>query len=231
MSTKAQSKTEQSNQKFAVGMSFKKLFFIFLIGSIFGAIYEDILVFCKTWLETGQGVWMLHRGVIYGPFNVVYGFGAVIMIFLFARDKFKKWEVFLLSALLGGVFEYVISFLQELFTGTRSWDYSGQLLNLNGRTTIPFMLFWGLLGLVVVKYVYPFLSKWIERIPPHIGNTVFIVLLIFMILNIAISWTAVIRQSLRQHNVAPFTPIGEFYDYYYTDQFLQKYYPNMVRIK
>lgn len=66
-------------EKFAEGLCFKKLFFIFLIGSVIGTVYEDVLIFVRTWMETGTGVWMLHRGVIYGPFNVIYGFGAVVM--------------------------------------------------------------------------------------------------------------------------------------------------------
>ena len=48
-----------------------KLFFIFLIASVIGTIYEDLLIFVRTFLETGVGVWMMHRGVIYGPFNVI----------------------------------------------------------------------------------------------------------------------------------------------------------------
>ena len=34
--------------KFAGGLSFKKLFFIFLIGSVLGTIYEDILILSAT---------------------------------------------------------------------------------------------------------------------------------------------------------------------------------------
>lgn len=224
--TKTQMKSKKAVQvptKFAEGLSFKKLFFIFLIGSVIGAIYEDILIYVS------KGVWMLHRGVIYGPFNVIYGFGAVVMIWVLAREKYKWWEVFLYGALLGGVVEYLVGFLQEFFTHTTSWDYSNHFLNINGRTTIPIMLIWGLMGLVLVKVLYPPISRLIESIPVKVGNVIFWVLLVFMIFDMLISWTALLRQTLRHNDVPPFTPVGRFYDDYYNDQFLEKYYPNMVR--
>lgn len=221
--------TIKDDEPFAKGLCFKKLFFIFLVGSVLGTIYEDVLIYVQTYLNTGTGVWMLHRGVIYGPFNVIYGFGAAIMCWILLRRKYNNYQIFGLSALLGGVVEYLLSFLQEVFTGTTSWDYSNQWLNLNGRTTIPIMLVWGLMGLVLVKIIYPFLSDLIEKIPTRIGTPLFWVLLVFMIFNCLISWTAIIRQNLRHQGVEPFTPIGEFYDDYYSDEFLIKYFPNMVR--
>lgn len=221
--------TVKDDEPFAKGLCFQKLFFIFLVGSVLGTIYEDILIYVQTYLNTGTGVWMLHRGVIYGPFNVIYGFGAAIMCWVLLRRKYNNYQIFGLSALLGGAVEYLLSFLQEVFTGTTSWDYSNQLFNLNGRTTIPIMLIWGLMGLVLVKIIYPFLSDLIEKIPTRIGTPLFWVLLVFMIFNCLISWTAIIRQNLRHQGIEPFTPIGEFYDEHYSDEFLIKYFPNMVR--
>lgn len=220
---------KKRDEKFAEGLCFKKLFFVFLIGSVLGAIYEDVLIYVRTLIETGEGVFMLHRGVIYGPFNVVYGFGAAVMIYLLLRKKYDNWQIFFYAALLGGMVEYLISFLQEFFTHTRSWDYSNLLLNINGRTTIPIMVVWGLMGLLLVKVVYPWISKWIERIPVRIGNTIYIMLIVFMALDMLISWTAIIRQTLRHNNIPALTPLGRFYDDCYDDEYLEKYFPNMKR--
>lgn len=129
--------------KFAEGLCLKKLFFVFLIGSVIGSLYEEILFLVQHLMATGELAWSLRRGVIWGPFNVIYGFGAVIMVYLLLRKPYKNWQIFIYAALLGGVVEYLISFLQEFFTHTMSWDYSGLWLNINGRTTIPFMLVWG----------------------------------------------------------------------------------------
>lgn len=211
------------NKKFAEGLCFQKLFFIFMFGSVFGTIYEDILIYLQ------QGIWMVHRGVIYGPFNVIYGFGAALMCWVLLRKKYNNWQIFGLSALLGGAVEYLLSLGQEIFTGTTSWDYSNQFLNFAGRTSVPIMLVWGVMGIVLVKVFYPVLSGLIERIPQNVGEPLFWVLLVFMIINCLVSWTAIIRQNLRHHDVPPLTPIGQFYDEYYNDTFLEKYFPNMMR--
>lgn len=99
------------NHPFAEGLSFKKLFFIFLVGSILGTIYEDLLIYGQTYLETGTGVWMTHRGVIWGPFNVIYGFGAALMCWVLLRKKLENWQIFVYSAFLGGAVEYGLSFM------------------------------------------------------------------------------------------------------------------------
>ncbi len=212
---------------FAGGLCFRKLFFIFLIGSVIGALYEELLNLVQVYYASGTLEWSLRRGVIYGPFNVIYGFGAVIMVWLLARKQYSGWQVFLFSALLGGFFEYAVSFLQETFIHTVSWDYSQEFLNINGRTTIPFMLVWGVMGYILIRKIYPVTSKVIESIPTERGETIFRILLVFMILDMLVSWTALLRQTLRHNQVPPLTPIDEFYDYYYNDERLRHYFPNM----
>ncbi len=219
---------DHKGPKFAEGMNFRKLFFIFLIGSVIGAIYEDVLIFVRTWMNTGTGVWMLHRGVIYGPFNVIYGFGAAVLCWLLARKDLKIWQIFIWSALAGGAVEFIVSYLQEVFTHTKSWDYSGQWLSLDGRTTVPIMAIWGLMGLILIKVIYPLVSRLIEAIPVRTGEILFTFLLIFMIFNMLISWSAIIRRMMRHNNIKPVTPVGEFLDQYYPDSYLEKYFPNMV---
>ena len=215
-------------KKFAEGLCFKKLFFVFLVGSVIGAIYEEILFMVQHFYATGEFAHALRRGVIYGPFNVIYGFGAVILVYLLLRKPLKNWQIFIYAAVLGGIVEYVVSWLQEIFTHTMSWDYSERFLNIGGRTTIPFMIVWGLLGLVLVRLVYPPVSNLIERIPPKIGDRIYVVLVVLMVLNMLVSWTAIIRQTLRHNNIPPFTPVGEFCDYYYNDVILEHYFPNMA---
>jgi len=227
--TKRRVKKTDIEPKFAEGLCFKKLFFVFLIGSVIGSLYEEVLFLIRHLMETGELAWSLRRGVIWGPFNVIYGFGAVTVVYLLLRKPYKNWQIFVYAALLGGIVEYMISFLQELFTQTMSWNYSGLWLNINGRTTIPFMLVWGLMGLLLVKGVYPPVSEAIERIPPKIGDAAYVILVVFMAFDMLISWTAIIRQTLRHNHVPAYTPIGEFYDDYFTDDYLEHYFPNMQR--
>lgn len=217
---------------FAKGICFDKLFIIFLIGCIFGNYYEMILNLVRHYLRDGSIFWEVRRGLIYGPFSPVYGMGAVIITKLLA-DKKDAWYITLLKgSILGGSFEYLISFLQETFTGTTSWNYSKKILDINGRTTIPIMLLWGILSLIFVKLVYPFISKQIEKIPYNVGKPILRILVIIISLDMLVSFTAIIRQSLRREGYPPYTIIGETCDKIYTDERLKKAYPNMkVRSK
>ena len=214
--------------KFAEGLSFEKLFFIFLIGSFFGAIYESSYGYIRMWLIGEKPMWIIHRGVIYGSLNIIYGVGAVIMALVLVTKKRPEWKTILYASLLGGATEYGLSLLQEKLLGTISWDYSTKFLNINGRTTIPYMLFWGLLGIIFVRYVYPSISNFIEKIPVRYGKLFTNILVTLVIFDMLISWTALLRQSQRRKNIPPRTKIEEFYDQYYTDDFLHKYYDNMV---
>lgn len=212
---------------FALGYSFKKLFLIFVIGSLFGTIYEQVLNLVKVYFQTREVVWELRRGVIYGPFNPLYGAGAVLFVILLVKPNYSKIKTFILGAIIGGVFEFIISFLQELVVNTTSWDYSNYILNIGGRTNVPYMIVWGALALVFAKFIYPYLSKWIEMIPIKIGNIIFYFLLIFLIIDMLISWTALFRSSMRRDGAEAISPIGKFYDRVYSDEVLAKSFPNM----
>ncbi len=219
------------NKKFASGRCFYKFFWIFLFGCVFGAYYEELLNLFMHYHFTHELVWQLRRGVIWGPISPVYGFGAIIMIGIIGRKKKKDWQIILEGALLGGSFEYLISFLQETFLGTVSWDYSNEILNINGRTTIPFAIVWGLLALVLVKFFYPTISNIVESFPVKFGKILTNILIVLLAFDFTISWGAVIRQSFRQNGYPAATFIGKFFDNYFSDDVLKKSYTNMKVIE
>lgn len=221
------SKIKKNKEKFAPGMSFSKMYIIFVLGSFIGVIYEEVIGFVKHYHIYKEFLWETRQGVIYGPFNPLYGVAIVFIILLLGKKKRHPAKTFLYGALLGGAIEYIISFLMELVLGARSWDYYGRLLNINGRTTIPYMIFWGLAVMVLIHFIYPYIAKWIEKIPIKFGNILVKFLVIFMTFNMVVSWTALGRQTLRHKGYEPFTFIGEFYDKVYTDEYLEKVYANM----
>jgi len=215
------------NKIFAKGICGIKMFWIFVIGCIFGTYYEQILTLVKSLIHTGEFVWEFRRGVLYGPFSPIYGAGAVLMILLLGRKKRKPWKTILYGGLLGGSFEYIISVLQEIFVGSRSWDYSRLFLNIGGRTTIPLMFLWGIMCYIFVDKIYPYLSDLIEKIPYKLGMLISKICIILLCVDMFISWTALFRQFMRNQNRPPLTPIGKFYDKVYTDDVLKYHFPNM----
>lgn len=221
----------EKGKKFAEGMCFYKLFWIFLFGCIFGAYYEEILNLVLHYHYHHELVWQLRRGVIYGPISPIYGMGAILMIGILARKERPDWKTILYGAFLGGGFEYAISFLQETFLGTVSWDYTNEFLNINGRTTIPYALVWGLLALALVKIFYPTISGIVEALPMKFGKILTHILIVLLVIDFAISWGALFRQMFRHNGYKPFTVVGEFFDTYYPDEVLKESYTNMVIIE
>jgi len=218
-------KKDPAQESFAAGLGFYKLFWVFFIGCIAGVIIEVLTCLVQEHKIESRA------GLIYGPFSPVYGAGAVALTvgLSWAKDK-SIGVIFLVGTLLGSSVEYIFSWAQEKLFGTISWEYSNEALNINGRTSIWYAFCWGVLSVVWVKILYPFLSRVIEKIPSTWGLPLSRVLVAFMIVDILLSGMAVARQTERREGVPAGDPVRQFLDRHYTDDFLKKIYPNMMFI-
>lgn len=219
-------KGKNKNKKekvFAKGYCFTKIFIFFVIGCLFGTYYEEILWFI------GNGEWVNRQGLIYGPFSPIYGVAVSVYIILLGKHNEDRGiiKTYIYSVLIGGIAEFGISFIAESVFGVKFWDYTGYFLNIAGRTTIPFMLAWGLLGTILMKVIYPYISKWIEKIPYKIAQPIYIILLIFLSVDIFITYSAFGRMAFRNQEKEPFTIVGQVYDAIYDDTFMYNKFPAM----
>lgn len=204
-------------------LSFYKLFWIFLISSIVGFVVETGFCFFTTgYIESRQGL-------LYGPFSPVYGFGAVVMTILLKRlEKHGDIWIFIASALVGGAYEFLTSFLQELMFGTISWHYTTEMVSIGGRTSLLYMGFWGVLGVFLMKVIYPGVSRFTDRLRKRPGTVITWILLCIMGLNMAVSALAVTRWSARASGIEPRNAVDEYMDRAYPDSFMEEVYPNMT---
>lgn len=201
----------------------QNLFIIFILFSILGTYYEEI-----RWYIV-HGVWSKRVGLIYGPFSPIYGIGAVVFASILNKDNDKRsiLKTFLYSALIGGLVEYLVSFGAEFFFDLDFWNYGKKFLNINGRTTIPYMAFWGILGTFYMKIIYPLIIKIINKIPKKITNIAFKILLVFIIIDFTLTLSAMGRMVLREKNIKPYTIYGKFLDKLYPDEFMHERFPVM----
>lgn len=205
-------------------VTFKNVFLFFVIGSMFGAYYEEISFFIR------HGYFTTRRSLLYGPFSIVYGISIALAIILFCRKECKTFNLYLKCFLFGGIAEYMLSLIQEIVFHSKSWDYTGYFLNIGGRTTVVFMFFWGLIGTIFVKIIYPYVLKILKKIPYEISQTLYIGLLIFMSIDILLSICANIRQLEREKGKEPYTKFGTFLDKKYPDDVIKEVYNNAKKI-
>ena len=200
-----------------------KLFCVFVIGSIIGYLLEMIVGLVQ------NGHFVSKQGLIYGPFSQVYGIGLCIYYLVIPNNK-KNIEIFLISMFLGGIVEYVFSYLQETFFGTISWDYSNLLFNINGRTSLLHCIYWGIGGILFSKYIRPQIEKIDLFYPKKWFKVLTIFLAIFLLFDIIISSLACKRQEERKEGIEPKNNIEIFLDKTYTNEVLNEIYSNAKEI-
>ena len=145
-----------------IALNFFNLFWIFVIGAFIGDIVETVYHYM---IEV-PGEFQIRAGLLWGPFSPIYGFGAVLLTLILNRFYKANWFlIFLVSAVVGGAFEYFVSWFLEFAFGAVAWDYTGRFLNIGGRTDFMFMCMWGVLGLIWVKLILPKLLEVVNLIP------------------------------------------------------------------
>ena len=142
-----------------------------------------------------------------------------------------KKIVFISSMILGGITEYLCSYIQEKAFGTVSWDYSNWLFNIDGRTTLIHCTYWGFAGLLYVSYIEPLIPKIEEVVRNHKVKIMATSVAIFMVFNVAISSMAAIRQKERQENIAANSKIDVFLDNTYPDEYMDEVFENQKRVE
>jgi len=213
---------ESESSHFAKGMNWYKLLLVCFIGSFAGVVVELL------WCLLRNGYLESRAGLVYGPFNLLYGAGAVALTCCLYQFRNKgSWISFLGGMLVGCVVEYACSWGQEMLFGSRSWDYSSVPFNLNGRICLLYSIFWGFLGVWWIKDLYPRMAKWILKIPNTVGKILTWCLTVFLIFNSMISLAAVGRWSERVEGLAPSNVVEEFLDERFHNERMERIYANM----
>lgn len=159
-----------------VKITFKRILAYFIIYSFLGFIIETIFGMLT------KGVIESRQSCLYGPFCCIYGLGAAVMIPGLQKFKKKNWTLFLAGAIEGSIVEYVISWLGEIVFHIKWWDYSNMPFDINGRICLLFTIFWGILALVLMRLINPYIEKFIDKIPKKlfsvltIGGTILLIL-------------------------------------------------------
>lgn len=135
-----------------------KILIYFIIYSIAGFFLETVFaIITKGTIESRQSF-------LYGPFCIVYGIGAISLIFTLNKYKDNNIKLFLYGMFVGAIVEYFTSYIGELMMHVKWWDYSTAFLNIHGRTCLFYAICWGILTIPLIKYLNPALDKAIDKV-------------------------------------------------------------------
>ena len=130
---------------------------IFFIFSFVGWSWEVCLHLVK------DGVFV-NRGVMHGPWLPVYGSGVSLIVVLLARWRGTPYKEAFLTLLLCGTLEYLTSYYLEVTKGMRWWDYTGYILNLNGRICAEGLIVFVVGGMAAVYVLVPMIDTALSRV-------------------------------------------------------------------
>ena len=209
-------------------LNFFNVFWIFVVACVAGLIAEVI------WhmIVVEPGVYQDRAGLLYGPFSPIYGVGAVLMTVALNRFHDKNpIIIFLVSAFIGGAFEFFVSWFMEVAFGIVAWDYSGTFLNICGRTNFMFMCIWGVLGLLWVKFATPLLLKLINKIPWNWRYVVTGVCTVLMVVDCVLTLASLdcwYKRSAGTMDYENPSAIEAFCNENYDDEFMQNRFQSMT---
>lgn len=133
----------------------------------------------------------VNSGFLTGPFCPIYGFGALIMQLCLQSLKEQPILLFIAAFFLLSIWEYMVGILLEKIFKTKYWDYSHLKFNFQGRICLKNSFYWGILGVVFIRLLHPFVQTYIEMIPVDLLLYIVIIIGIAMLVDLIISIIAV----------------------------------------
>lgn len=207
-----------------IALNFFNIFWIFVVCCVLGLVIESVYHV----LVVDPGHYEDRAGMLYGPFSPIYGFGAVLMTMALNRFHDKNVIlIFLVSAVIGGAFEYAVSWFMQYAFGIVAWDYTGTFLSIDGRTNGMFMAMWGILGVVWIKLCLPWMLKLVNLIPWNWRYALTTVAAVLMIADGVMTLVALDCWYGREAGKAPDSAIAEFCNEHYDNDFMKERFQSM----
>ncbi|SHJ62164.1 Uncharacterized membrane protein [Clostridium amylolyticum] len=134
-----------------------ELILLLMIYSIFGWMLEVTYAFSK------KGTFV-NRGFLYGPLCPIYGFGMLSLLVTIPSESSILY-IFIVGMMVTSLVEYITGAILEHFFNTKWWDYTNNFLNVKGRICLSFSLAWGIISIIAIKVIQPFVYSKVNIIP------------------------------------------------------------------
>lgn len=216
-----------------IQLNFFNLFWVFVVCCVLGLVIETVYHM----VVVDPGVYQDRTGMLFGPFSPIYGFGAVLMTV--ALNRFYRSNpiiIFVVSSLIGGAFEFFVSWFMQTAFGAVAWNYTGMTIFgfpdpvaalCQGRTSTPFMLMWGALGFVWIKACLPRLLMLINLIPWKIRYSFTTLCAVLMLINGVMTLQALDCWFERVSDIPATSPVEEFYAKNFDNAYMEHRFQSM----
>lgn len=129
----------------------------------------------------------VNRGFLHGPLIPIYGFGALIILFITLPIKNNLVEVYFAGLAGATALEYMTGAVMEKCFNVKYWDYSNQRFHLNGYICLSSSIVWGIFSVLLVKYIHRPVERLILKIPMAILTVIDAVVLTLFIVDVIYS--------------------------------------------
>ncbi len=129
----------------------------------------------------------VNRGFMVGPVVPIYGTGGILITLFLTRYYNEPVTLFCMAVIVCSLLEYFTSYLMEKLFKTRWWDYSNKKYNINGRICLNNLILFGIMGLIMIYLVNPFLINMLEKIDPLVLKIIISILLIIFLTDLFLS--------------------------------------------
>ncbi len=173
---------------------FMLYFLIFMIYSFIGWIVDSIVGS----MEFNK---LVNRGFLIGPYCPIYGFGGLLILCLSKIYHHDLFVMFISIIAICTIIEYITSYIMEKMFHARWWDYSKRKLNIDGRVCLVNSIGFGVIGLIAVYIINPFIFSYLAIIPHFLLIIITIPLLIFFTIDVVVSFNIINNIKLTTDNL------------------------------
>ena len=163
----------------------KNLMIFFICFSFIGWIYEVAIYLIDDHI-------FVNRGVLFGPWLPVYGFGGIIIYSLFNKLKDKPIKIekinirplilFIYMSLISAIVELLTTYICDLikFDWRKLWVYNN-FMNFQGRIALMPSIKFGLIGLLGIYIIVPIIDKFNNINEKSVKIISYAIILLFVI--------------------------------------------------
>jgi len=129
----------------------------------------------------------VNRGFLRLPMLPIYGFGAIILLFVSkpVQDNYLLMLLFGMAA--ATLLEYVTGAVMEALFKVKYWDYSNQKFNLHGYICLSSSFTWGIFAIILTKIIHQPIERAVFQLDENINIIIVIIVLCVFLSDVIVS--------------------------------------------